>query len=252
MNTSVDQTTFRGALLDRAQDRPPGLIDSEGHAAGRRFDVYRNNVAVSLTEALETGFPAIAKLLGEENFKALAGMFLRQHPPSSPLMMHYGAQFPEFLETMQQLAHLGYLGDVARLELALRRAYHAADSTPIAPDALGLIPPMELGDVRFQFAPALEVLSSRWPVHAIWAFNMDDGPKPEAIAQDIVILRAEFDPKPSALAPGAAACLHALMSGETLGAAADKGTQQAAEFDLGALLALLLSGNAITKIKTKH
>ena len=44
-----------------------------------------------------------------------AGIFLRQHPPSSPLMMFYGEAFPEFLAGMQQLSHLGYLPDVARL-----------------------------------------------------------------------------------------------------------------------------------------
>ncbi|MCP4818153.1 MAG: DUF2063 domain-containing protein, partial [Shimia sp.] len=114
----VSQTEFRGALLDGTRERPIGLTDEKGRAAGRRFDVYRNNVAVSLTEALAAGFPTIAKLLGEENFNAIAGLFLRQSPPASPLMMHYGAGFPEFLQTFEPLQHLGYLADVAHLELA--------------------------------------------------------------------------------------------------------------------------------------
>ena len=61
---SVTQTEFRSAILDPDVARPAGLVDGQGRAAGRRFDVYRNNVAVSLSEALETAFPVIAKLVG--------------------------------------------------------------------------------------------------------------------------------------------------------------------------------------------
>ncbi len=245
---TVTQTKFRAALLDAAADRPLGLTDAHGHPAGRRFDVYRNNVAVSLSEALATGFPTIAKLLGSENFAAVAGVYLRQSPPVSPLMMHYGASFPAFLRSFEPLADLGYLGDVADLELAMRRAYHAADAPPIAADALACVPPEQLGDVTLGLSPALHLLRSAWPVHAIWAFNMADGPKPPAIAQDVVVLRAEYDPQPHALPAGAHACLLALISGQTLGEAAETGTAGAADFDLGALLGLLLGANAITSL----
>ena len=244
----VSQTEFRGALLDASRDRPLGLVDAKGRAAGRRFDVYRNNVVVSLTEALATGFPAIAKLLGEQNFQAVAGVFLRQSPPASPLMMHYGAGFPEFLESFEPLAHLGYLPDVARLELALRRSYHAPDAKPLPANALAQVPPERLGVIIMQFAPSLETLSSDWPVHAIWAFNMADGPKPDAVSQDVVVLRAEFDPEPRLLPPGAFACLTALVAGDTLETAAQAGAAAHDTFDLSELLALLLDGRAITHI----
>ena len=83
---SVTQKDFRTAILDGTAATPEGLRNAKGGPAGRRFDVYRNNVAVSLTEALETGFPVIRKLLGEENFKGLTGIYLRQSPPESPMM----------------------------------------------------------------------------------------------------------------------------------------------------------------------
>ncbi|SHI77573.1 Putative DNA-binding domain-containing protein [Shimia gijangensis] len=244
---SVTQTDFRTAILDSDLNVPDGLKDAQGRPAGRRFDVYRNNVAVSLTEALQAGFPVVFKLLGTQNFKAIAGVFLRRNPPSNPMMMHYGAEFPDFLRGFEPLSHLGYLGDVADLELALRRSYHAADCETAGGDVLARIPAAQLETLRIGIAPSVEVLSSPWPIHDIWAFNQVKGaPKPRSEAQDVLVTRHEFDPEPHLLPPGGARFVAALMTGTTLGKAASETTVQVPEFDLSTVLTLLLTGNAIT------
>lgn len=252
MSTSTTQQQFRSALLDAHQSPPAGLVDPQGRPAGKRFDIYRNNVAVSLTEALRTAFPVIRQLLGDKNFDGLAGIFLRRHPPASPLLMFYGAEFPAFLEQSDQLAHLGYLPDVARLELALRQSYHAADSTPIAPTALQSLPPEDLMAARLGLAPALAVIRSHWPLHAIWqAHQPEGGPKPQMCAQDVLITRPDFDPRASLLPAGGAAFITALGAGATFGAALETAQNITPEFDLSATLGLLLSGEAIISIKTE-
>lgn len=249
---SVSQANFTRAMMDAGQQVPDGLIDQHGQPAGRRFDVYRNNVAASLTEAMHTAFPVIAKLLGKQNMDGLAGIYLRQHPPTSPLMMFYGEHFPTFLEGMEQLAHLGYLGDVARLELALRRSYHAADTAPIAPDVLAALSPDALMQTGLELAPAVQLLRSPWPIHAIWRFNIEsEAPVPEAKAQDVLITRPEFDPQPQLLPPGGGIWLAAVMAGETISDALETASARHHEFDFGATLALLLQGGAITGLKSK-
>lgn len=245
----MTEDTFRAALLDARRPVPDGLIDGAEAPAGKRFSVYRNNVAVSLTDALRTGFPILRKLLGEQNFDALAGLHLRAHPPETPLMMHYGQAMPEFLEGFAPLAHLGYLPDIARLELALRRAYHAADATPIKADSLGRISPERLTSARLQLAPAVQVLRSAWPIHDIWLLNTrNDAQKPRAVAQDVVVLRPGFDPAPHLLAPGAATWITAIRSGATLGAAQDAAETAAPGFDLAPLLGCLLENGALAKL----
>lgn len=248
---SVSQSTFHSALLDASVTVPEGLSDGLGQPAGSRFSVYRNNVAVSLTEALELSFPAIVKLLGDENFKGLAGIFLRQHPPETPIMMHYGAAFPDFLAGFGPLSHIGYLADVARLEQAIRVSYHAADATPISTDALQALPPEELAAARFDLAPSLQLVSSTWPIHQIWAYNLQDGaPKPTGGAQNVLILRAEFDPDLTPVSAGLFAFISELSAGHTLTDAAGTASSLDEEFDLSHGLGLLLSGQAITRIKT--
>ncbi|MDJ0820427.1 MAG: DNA-binding domain-containing protein [Paracoccaceae bacterium] len=246
----TSQAAFRTALLDAAQPVPPGLTDGKGRPAGRRYAVYRNNVAVSLREALATGFPAVEKLIGAENFAHVAGVFLRSAPPVSPLMMHYGAGFPEFLAGFKALGHIQYLAEVARLELALRRSYHAADAPVADPAILQSLDEEALMAAHMTLAPAVEVVRSPWPLWSIYTFTMTPGaPKPEARTEDVIILRAEFDPEPHLLPAGGAAFITALSNGAPFGEAVDAAGDA---FDLGATLSLLLQGGAITDISIQR
>lgn len=247
---NVEQDAFARALLAPEAAVPPGLSDPNGRPAGKRFDVYRNNVMASLTDALTTAFPVIHKLVGAANFKVLAAAFVRKHPPQTPLIMHYGAEMPSFLETFEPARSLGYLPDIARLEQAMRTAYHAADAQAIDPAWLAQVPPDALMTLRLALAPAVQVLRSPWPIHSIWSYNMvANSPKPEARAEDIAVLRPGFDPEPHLLAPGVAAFLTALHEGVALGTANARAGAEAADFDLAQALSLLLSTNSLTHLE---
>ncbi|MEO0381228.1 MAG: DNA-binding domain-containing protein [Pseudomonadota bacterium] len=246
------QSQFRAALLDPTAPPPEGLHDAHGHVAGKRFDVYRNNVTVALIEALRTAFPVVQKLLGGQNFDQLAEVFVRTNPPQSPLMMHYGAELPIFLDGFAPLAHIGYLSDVARLELALRRAYHAADPPAFDAARLGAVAPDVLMASTLTLAAPVELIPSRWPLVDIWRFNTIEGAaKPRAIAQSALITRAEFDPEPHALDEASATWLAEIMTGTTLAQAQEAAYETHPNFDLTAVLSLLLQHNAIADFTTR-
>ena len=237
----MNQSAFAAALLDPDLAVPAGLIDPEG----RRFAVYRNNVAVGLIRALETGFPVVRRLVGSEFFSAMARIFAQTYPPKSRIMMLYGSEFPVFLSNFQPVAHLVYLPDVARLEQALRESYHSADAAAVSGEVLSGLPEDRLLASRFGLAPSLRLVRSTHPIHAIWRNNAEDGPAPVARAEDVVVLRTEFDPKPHLLGEGAAAFLFTLGADLSLA----KALHEAGEgFDLLAVLNLLLSAGAIVRI----
>lgn len=243
---SVSQASFTATMLDPAAIVPEGLVNPDGTTASKRFDVYRNNVAVSLSDALEAAFPVVRKLVGDAFFRAMAGVYLRKHPPTSPLMMFYGEAMPQFLSRFQPAQSLPYLPDIARVELAMRHAYHAEDAAPVDAQALAALAPDALMSTRLQIAPAVQTVVSNYPIHAIYLANTQlDAPKPVMQAESLLITRAGFDPQIHPINAAGAGCIAALQDGAPLGqamAAADE------TLDLGAVLGLLLAQGAVTEI----
>ncbi len=236
------QDSFAAALLDPERAPPAGITDPQGRPAPKRFSVYRNNVASSLTRALEAAFPTVRKLVGDEFFAAMAGVFLRAHPPRARVLMLYGDALPGFLETFAPVAHLGYLPDIARLDQAMRESYHAADSAPLPEAEFQRLVGGDMVGLRLRLAPAVRLVRSRWPVQGIWAANAEDGPAPQPGPEAALILRPAFDPRPHRLAAGDGRFVQGLVDRQTLGESLDLAD---APVDLPAVLSLLIAGRAI-------
>ena len=93
---------YRGGLRRRRCSIPrrpvPAVVAGpRGKAATQRYDVYRNNVTVSLIDALAAVFPATRRITGPDFFRAMARFHVRATPPTSPLLFEYGRDFPDFI-----------------------------------------------------------------------------------------------------------------------------------------------------------
>ena len=246
MNALV-QAEFAAALLDAERPVPAGLCAWNGSDPARRFAVYRNNVIVSLVAALADSFPVLRQLVGDEFFDAMAGLYVRAHPPASPVLAHYGEGLPDWLAAFEPARALPYLSDMARLERARIAACHAGDAQPLAAEAIAarLADPASLPGARPTLHPSCRVLRSPFDVHALWVAHQQEGDWP-AIAIDqpcaMLVLR---DPADEVwvirLAAGAADFIAALAEGATFAEA----LQRAPGVDLPATLALLLRHGAI-------
>lgn len=226
---------FAVAVRDPLADIPADLAQAAGRAPEKRFAVYRNNVAVSLIAAIEARFPACRRIVGDDFFRGLARAYVAERPPRSPLMMFYGDAFPDLVARDPALSELPYLADVARLEAARTRAYHAADAVPLGLSAFAALDPADLAHVAIALHPSLEIVASRYPVVAIWAMNAGEaplGPVGDWAAEDALVVRPALEVVVRKLPPGGAAFLAALGRGQPLGDAAQTALDADAAFDL--------------------
>lgn len=157
---------FARALLNPEQPVPPLIV-----AVGNRFDIYRNNVLASLTEALSKTFPVVETMLGEEYFAALARAFVRVAPPRSPILADFGGDFPGFVAGFKPLADYAYLADLARLEWARLEVMRAADEPSGEIDVSRNAEPGALVEMALQLAPSARLLVSDHPIASLWRMH---------------------------------------------------------------------------------
>jgi hypothetical protein len=249
----MSQDQFAHALLNAEAPVPDGIVQPDGTPASRRFDVYRNNVIMSLSGALADGYPVVQKLVGEAFFNAVAGVYVRAHPPKSPLMIFYGADFAEFLDDFEPAQQIPYLADVARLEWARRRAFHAADAVPAPLDPLSDMDEETLLSTCFALHPSHQIVSSSHPIYDIWDFNSNGGDgKIVPTAQSVLVARPTDQVQMHLLGAGEDQFLRQLDAGATLGQAAQVAATQTPAFDLSQCLARIFGAAILTDIKIEN
>jgi len=241
------QPDTHAAMEDRfhtalwSPETPNGLTQVE--TLDRRFLVYRNNVQHGLCSALSQRFPVIERLVGTEFFTAMARSFSAAHPPQTPVLIDWGGAFPAFLDAFPPVASLPYLADVARLELARGRAYHAVDAPVADPAALMQEDPSRL---RLVLAPSVIAYSSALPCISIWMGNQPGAttaqPLPKGPEYALIGRTPSFDVPVLPIDAAQFAILTALLGGVPLGDAA-------ADADPTPILALLLQHGFITDIQ---
>jgi hypothetical protein len=243
---------FAPGLTDPAVLPPDDVVAAAGKGVVTRYNVYRNNVTVSLIDALAAVYPAIQRITGLDFFRAMARFHVRATPPVSPLLFEYGRDFPAFIESYEYAGEMPWLADTARIERAWLDAYHAADLPALAAEALGEIDPASLADVRFKPHPATRIVRSPYPAVSIFAMNRTDGPVSplrSSEPEDALVTRPEQAVMVSRLPAGGATFLVALLEGASLGEAAAAAFQEAPSFDLQANLAGMISAGVFTAVQ---
>lgn len=238
MGHAATEAAFAAAILDPALPPPAGLTTARGAPDEKRFAVYRNNVAVGLRKALAARFRVVERLVGEEFFALMARAYIARTRPASPLLFAYGDDFAGFVEGYGPAAAVPYLADVARIEAAVTRAYHAEDAAPLGIAQLAALPPAMLGDARLAPHPAATLVRSRFAVGSIWQAHQGEAVAPFSAkgGETVFVVRPGFDVGVHILPERDSAFAAALLDGMALGEAAAQALAADGSFNFGAAL----------------
>ena len=217
-------------------------------AAQPAFAIYRNTVMKGCIDALEANYPAVARLVGSEWFRAAAALYVAEAPPHDSRLLHYGAGFADFLGAFEPARELPYLAAVARLDRCWTEAHCAADASPADGTGLAALAPEALGAMVLAPHP-----SARWhwfadqPIYTIWSRNRAASFDDSEIAwqgEGALLTRPEAAVIWCAAGEADCAFLDACARSETLGSAAAAALAVDPQADLADLLARLLGAGA--------
>ena len=242
------QQQFTRAVLAAEQPACPWLT----RASQPFFDVHRNNTRVLLREALGGVFPVSRMLVGDDFFAHVSQVFITQAPPRSPVLLDYGYDFPGYLATLPAAADVPYLSDVARLEWAVHRAYHAADAEPLVVVAVAATLPAQSADLVFTPHPSLMLVRSPYAVDQIWRLHQNGSPAAEVRIDDraayLVVARPRRAVEILSFDAAAFAVVEALAGGKALGQALDAGLSTSPDLAVDNLLANLLTAGLFMSV----
>lgn len=253
------QHSWAQSLLDPAQATPSGLVTWNHSDPQRRLAVHRNNVMVSLVDALAHTFPVTQELVGETFFRAMAQVFVRAHPPRTRVLSHYGAELPGFIARFAPAASLPYLADVAQLEMLRLQALHAADARAMDAQAIAAVmhDAQALPTLRWRLAPSLHLLRSAHAAVSLWAAHQEgsglalEDIDPEQ-AESALVFRSGLDVMVWQTPPGMAELVLGLLLDDPFGQALERALAAAPDFDLTQALATLIRHELLVGVERSH
>ncbi len=250
------QQQFFGALLASHDDFQSNAAH-EFFASQPGFSVYRNTVLKGWIDALQANFPAVARLVGDDWFRAAAAVFAVASPPTDARMLYYGEAFPTFLSTFKPATELPYLAGVATFDRFWTRAHVAADES--APNAASLAALNTVDLSRVVLQPRA---STNWswhstqPVYSLWCANrfsdnetVIDLSTIRTQGEGAIVLRTEQTVESKPCDEATVAFLDACRDGATITQSAAFALNVAPECDLQNTIANLLMIGVFSEIR---
>jgi hypothetical protein len=173
------ENDFQKFLLRGEADIEKSVIGTARVPLATRLAIYGDAYRLRLVETLQSHYPALLALLGEEEFSALGAAYVRAHDSTFASIRYYGARLAELLATDPQYASRRWLAELARFEWAMTEVFDAADTVSISAQALSAVAPQEWAQLGFELDPSVRCLELTSNAPALWR-ALTDGKEPPA------------------------------------------------------------------------
>jgi hypothetical protein len=175
------QTTMGLYLRDPEHCAPPSEMNTA------RAQVYRDLIFANLSALLSGTFPVLIKILGDEQWRSLVRIFLRDYRAHTPKFGEIAKEFVEFLASGPQALSEGewppFMVELAHyewVEMALQQS--EAEPLPASDAGLSLDRPLQVSPLAWPLAYA-------WPVQLVGPDHQPDVAPPQPTL--LLVRRAE-------------------------------------------------------------
>ncbi|RQO59966.1 DUF2063 domain-containing protein [Paucibacter sp. KBW04] len=235
MNTlQVQQQTMRlclqGADAQQALSLAQTLLQDQA-APGLR--AYREAYRARLLAALRDNYTVLQRLMGDEDFDALALAFLQAQPSQQPSIRWFGEGLAEFMAGplyAEALAHPALI-DCARMDWALRAAFDGPHAPSFTAERLRELAPEQWAGLTLTLQPTVQLLPMTWAIEPGWrllrAWEPESGedapdlPEPQALDHVLLIWRQGLETRWRSLDSLEASLLRAVAAGQSFAVLCD-------------------------------
>jgi hypothetical protein len=179
-NLARIQADFQDFLLREGTGIFTHVLGTERVSVNARLGIYGNAYRSRLIAALQSNYPALAKLLGERDFNDLATDYIAGHDSRFFSIRYYGHALAHFLSSEPRFRPVPLLAELARWEWTMAEVFDAADARPVELAALAGRAPVDWAAMRLTFHPSVRVLSLAWNAPQIWKALNEDRERPAA------------------------------------------------------------------------
>lgn len=146
------------------------LNSQAGDPGESRIVVYADGFRARMREALSEMYEAVEFVLGEKAFAALSERYADQYPSKHYNLSLSGQYLPEFLRqhATRLYPQYSFLFDLACLERAVSRAFHAQSLNALTAAEFARYPAETLSEAGFEFQPYVHLVRSTFPILDIW------------------------------------------------------------------------------------
>ena len=169
----------------------------------------------------------------------MARSFILENPPQNGCLNFYGEGFDQFVAQFELAQSLPYLPDIAAFEIALSKAYYAADDQALNMETLSSADPESLAELNLKPRTSVTLIQSSYPLTSIRDFCMaesqDGNLRIDQGGETLLIYRPALETQTIQLSKDEFMFIHALKA-EPLGIALSKTLNAHPAFDFEAFL----------------
>ena len=172
------QKEFQNYVFKRGQRMEREVMGTRRASAKTRLGIYSSAYRLRLLEALDSDYPALRALAGDDEFEKLGYAYIESHPSPYYNMRWYGGELAEFLKNTPPYDKHPVLSEMAAFEWTMALAFDAPNDPVLKVEEMAEVPAQAWPSLVFTPHASLQRLNLEWSVPSFWK-AVDKKEKPE-------------------------------------------------------------------------